>query len=127
MEFSYKLSCGKGTNTFSGLNWAIEPLVIENRVLGVLGIYLRSQEATERVISDSVILSNLLSHISHLLLKRSLEKEEKKFMLLQEQEKLQQSMLSSVSHDLKTPLSSIMGSISSLKSFKESFNETQKR
>jgi two-component system sensor histidine kinase KdpD len=125
-SFSYKQSCGKGTNTFSGLNWAIEPLVIENRVLGVLGIYLRSQEATERVISDSVILSNLLSHISHLLLKRNLEKEEKKSMLLQEQEKLQQSMLSSVSHDLKTPLASIMGSISSLKSFKESFNETQK-
>lgn len=79
-KYSYKLGCGKGTNTFSGLNWAIEPLVVENRVLGVLAIYLRSKEAEERVISDSVILGNLLSNISHLLLKRNLEKEEKKII-----------------------------------------------
>lgn len=35
-------------------------------------------------------------------------------------------MLSSVSHDLKTPLASIMGSLSSLKSYKDSFSEVQK-
>ena len=125
-SYMYKKSSGKGTNTFSALSWAIEPLVIEDRVLGVIAIYLRSTEATERVISDSVILGSLLSHISHLLLKRGLEKEEKNMLLLKEQEKLQQSMLSSVSHDLKTPLASIMGSLSSLKSFKDSFSETQK-
>jgi two-component system sensor histidine kinase KdpD len=124
-SFKYRVSCGKGTNTFAGLDWAVEPLVIENRVLGVIAIYLKSEAAIERLTSDSVILSNMLSHISHLLLKRSLEREEKKSLLLDEQRKLQKSMLSSVSHDLKTPLASIMGALSSLKSFKESFSETQ--
>lgn len=85
-SFKYKVSCGKGTNTFAGLNWAIEPLVIENRVLGVIAIYLKSEENIERIASDSVLLSNMLSHISHLLLKRSLEKEEKKSLLLDEQQ-----------------------------------------
>ncbi|QIW10974.1 ATP-binding protein [Francisella sp. LA112445] len=124
-SFKYKVSCGKGTNTFAGLNWAIEPLVIENRVLGVIAIYLKSEETIERIVSDSVLLSNMLSHISHLLLKRSLEKEEKKSLLLDEQRKLQKSMLSSVSHDLKTPLASIMGALSSVKSFKDSFSQQQ--
>lgn len=34
-------------------------------------------------------------------------------------------MLSSVSHDLKTPLASIMGALSSIKSYKDSFNPEQ--
>ncbi|MDE4990403.1 hypothetical protein NAH39_10015, partial [Francisella tularensis subsp. holarctica] len=38
---------------------------------------------------------------------------------------LQKSMLSSVSHDLKTPLASILGALSSIKSYKDSFNPEQ--
>ena len=34
-------------------------------------------------------------------------------------------MLSSVSHDLKTPLASLMGALSSIKSHKDSFNPEQ--
>ena len=124
-SFKYKVSSGKGSNTFAGLDWAIEPLIIENRVLGVVGIYLKSEEAVERITADSVILSNMLSHISHLLLKRSLEIQEKRSLVLDEQRKLQKSMLSSVSHDLKTPLASIMGALSSVKSFGESFTQAQ--
>ncbi|APC92394.1 MULTISPECIES: ATP-binding protein [Francisella] len=124
-SFKYKDSCGKGTNTFAGLDWAVEPLVIENRVLGVIAIYLSSELAVERITTDSVILSSMLSHISHILLKRNLEKEEKKSLLLDEQRRLQKSMLSSVSHDLKTPLASIMGALSSIKSYKDSFNPEQ--
>lgn len=124
-SFKYKDSCGKGTNTFAGLDWAVEPLVIENRVLGVIAIYLSSETAVERITTDSVILSSMLSHISHILLKRNLEKEEKKSLLLDEQRRLQKSMLSSVSHDLKTPLASIMGALSSIKSYKDSFNPEQ--
>ena len=29
-SFKYGSACGKGTNTFTGLDWAIQPLVIEN-------------------------------------------------------------------------------------------------
>lgn len=75
-SFKYKDSCGKGTNTFAGLDWAVEPLVIENRVLGVIAIYLSSETAVERITTDSVILSSMLSHISHILLKRNLERGE---------------------------------------------------
>ncbi|AJI53106.1 sensor histidine kinase [Francisella philomiragia] len=124
-SFKYKDSCGKGTNTFAGLDWAVEPLVIESRVLGVIAVYLSSEEAVERIVTDSVILSSMLSHISHLLLKRNLEREEKKSLVLDEQRRLQKSMLSSVSHDLKTPLASIMGALSTVKSFKESFTQEQ--
>lgn len=99
--------------------------MIENRVLGVIAIYLSSETAVERITTDSVILSSMLSHISHILLKRNLEKEEKKSLLLDEQRRLQKSMLSSVSHDLKTPLASIMGALSSIKSYKDSFNPEQ--
>lgn len=51
----------------------------------------------------------MLSHISHIFLKRNLEKEEKKSLLLDKQRRLQESILSSVSYDLKTLLASIMG------------------
>ena len=72
-----------------------------------------------------MILSSILSHISHIFLKTNLEKEEKKSLLLDEQRRLQKSMLSSVSHDLKTPLASIMRALNSIKSYKDSFNPEQ--
>ena len=124
-SFKYRSGCGKGTNTFAGLDWAIQPLVIENRVLGVIAVYLKSDDAIERVLSDGVILNNMLSHVSHLILKKNLEKEEKKYMILDEQRRLQESMLSSVSHDLKTPLSSIMGSLSTIQSYGDSFSKEE--
>lgn len=46
--------------------------------------------------------------------------------LLQERERLRTNMFSSISHDLKTPLASIMASLSSLQSMKDTLRQDQK-
>ncbi|MDE4945127.1 histidine kinase dimerization/phospho-acceptor domain-containing protein, partial [Francisella tularensis] len=65
------------------------------------------------------------SQLAPTLLKRQPDTEEQPSLLLDEQRRLQHSMLSSVSHDRKTPLASIMGALSSIKSYKESVNPEQ--
>jgi len=126
-SWQQKNICGISTSTFSGLLWYFEPLLIDNRVLGIMAIHVKNQGNIDKFMTDQSLLKTMFSQISNLLLKRNLEKEEHKSAILEEQEKLQKAMLSSVSHDLKTPLASIMGSLSSLLNYQDMFSKEDKR
>ncbi|WP_162902181.1 sensor histidine kinase [Facilibium subflavum] len=119
--WQHKSPCGMSTQTFSGVNWYFEPLLIEQRLLGIMAIYIKYPSSIEKFMNEQLILKSMFSQISNLLLKRSLEQEERKLSIVSEQEKLQKSLLSSVSHDLKTPLASIMGTLSSVVNYSDVF------
>jgi two-component system sensor histidine kinase KdpD len=125
--WQHKSICGATTNTFSGLQWYFEPFLVDDRIFGIISIYMGNKEDEINFSSDYLMIKQMLIQASQLLLKQFLENEEHKFKSLEWKQKLQKSMLSSVSHDLKTPLASIMGSVSSVISYRDKFSEKDQK
>lgn len=102
---------GVGTlvNT-SGLNWRYEPLIGHHGEIGVLALeippYLKLDASFGRLL-------RALADQSALILERiELSEMMSESRVREEKEKLRALLLSSVSHDLKTPLASIIGAMS---------------
>ena len=83
------------------------------RVVGVLGVVPESQD--QELDPERRHLLESLASQAALAVERSLLAEEaRQAHLLQETEKLQSALLNSISHDLRTPLATITGALSSL-------------
>lgn len=101
---------GLGAPSHSGASWRFEPMVAQSGMIGVLAVRPRSKAVLE------IWLSRLLAGIAdqtalimeHFELTRTMEATR----IREEREKLRSMLLSSVSHDLKTPLAGIIGSLS---------------
>ncbi len=101
---------GLGTPSHASASWRFEPMVAQSGMIGVLAVRPRSRPVLE------VWLSRLLAGIAdqtalimeHFELTRTMEATR----IREEREKLRSMLLSSVSHDLKTPLAGIIGSLS---------------
>jgi two-component system, OmpR family, sensor histidine kinase KdpD len=112
--FEHDQPAGLGTDTLSAASLRCQPLKTAQGLVGVLGIHPRGP----------VILStpeqrqtfNAFIHQAALAVERaSLAEQARQAGLLQATEKLQTALLNSISHDLRTPLVSITGALSSLR------------
>ncbi len=121
-----KIPCGKSTQTFGALSWYFEPLIVDERMLGIIAIHVKFEYKVEAFLFDQVLIKTMLSHVANELLQQRLLHQEQEALLLKEQEKLQKALLSSVSHDLKTPLASITGSLSSVLNYGKMFSNEDK-
>ncbi|MBA3581235.1 MAG: DUF4118 domain-containing protein [Gammaproteobacteria bacterium] len=108
---------GHGTRFFKECEWLFLPLAGAERVLAVLGVNaqashteLWSNESQRRLIAMRDQTNVALDRIE---LARKMEKTQ----LAAETEKLRSALLSSVSHDLRTPLASVIGSATTLRDF----------
>ena len=87
---------------------------------GVGTIWVIAHDQSVRFDSEDVrVMTSLASFASSayqtlLSLERKLEAEAQRTQLLQETDKLQKALLNSISHDLRTPLASIMGTLDSV-------------
>jgi two-component system sensor histidine kinase KdpD len=82
-------------------------------VLGVLGINLRETGAD--FADDEESLFNALVNQAAVAIQRArLAEEARQVELIRQKEKLQSALLSSISHDLRTPLASITGTLTTL-------------
>ncbi|WP_440682172.1 ATP-binding protein [Cysteiniphilum halobium] len=124
--WSNKTACGKSTQTFSALPWYFEPLIVDERMLGIIAICVKFEYKVEAFLFDQILIKTMLSHVANALLQQRLLQQEQEAMILKEQEKLQKTLLSSVSHDLKTPLASITGALSSVLSYEKMFSKEDK-
>lgn len=107
-----------------GTGWRFEPMMSPTGEVGVLGI-----KPFGKTMLDSwfgllltAIADQTASVLQHIGLERSMEEAR----LREEREKLRAMLLSSVSHDLKTPLASIIGALSVHRSLGERLT-SQKR
>ncbi|HVO41268.1 MAG TPA: DUF4118 domain-containing protein, partial [Aggregatilineales bacterium] len=104
---------GLGTETFPSAQGLYLPLITAHGVFGVMDIYPRQ---SQRFFSQEQL--NLLGAFTHqtaLALERTRLAEEAERTRLQiETERMRNALLSSVSHDLRTPLASIEGATSTL-------------
>lgn len=104
---------GKGTETLSGAEGLYVPLKSEQTKLGALGIVPADPErmalpAQRRLLEGFAGLASLA------IMRLQLAEEARQASCVAESEKLRTALFNSVSHDLRTPLASITGAITSL-------------
>ncbi len=102
---------GAGTNTFHGAKAYYMPLKSHGKILGVLGVSCvnGSLEPEQKYIFETVA-----SQIYIALDREILVETQKKSSLEIEGERLRSNLLRSISHDLRSPLAGIKGSVSTI-------------
>jgi two-component system sensor histidine kinase KdpD len=88
------------------------PIVIENQVLGVL--YLRLKDDQNMSDIETQVVDSLRNHAAVILQRDRLMKAEARAQALAEADRLKTALLSMVSHDFRSPLTSIKASVSTL-------------
>ncbi|MDE3060340.1 MAG: DUF4118 domain-containing protein [Pseudomonadota bacterium] len=90
--------------------WRFEPMVASGSVIGVMGVKPRSRSQLDAWFGQflSAIADQTASIIQHIDLERTMQETR----LREEREQLRSILLSSVSHDFKTPLAGIIGALS---------------
>lgn len=115
---------GATTDTLSSAKCLYLAIRVNSRVYGVVGIYIGEQPL------DSFEKSILLSILGECALALENEKnarEKEEAAILAKNEQLRANLLRAISHDLRTPLTSISGNASNLLSNGNSFDEETKK
>jgi len=113
-SYNHKQNAGLGTDTLPSAKALYIPLVGSNGVVGVMGIMPHDDERTSYS-ADIVELLEAFASITASALERANAAEMvEKTIVEAESEKLRNILLSSVSHDLRTPLAAITGAASTL-------------
>ncbi|WP_445620260.1 ATP-binding protein [Kushneria sp. Sum13] len=105
---------GHGSQTLAGQRWRFIALVEKSRILGVVGLALGDQSAPPPY-DQEVLIDTLISQLGMALARTRLVSDLGAARLAEENERLRSALLSSVSHDLRTPLASIIGAAGALR------------
>ncbi|MFT3950851.1 MAG: sensor histidine kinase KdpD [Oscillospiraceae bacterium] len=105
-------SAGVSTDTLPGAKAWYLPVASRSAVLAVVGIVLSSRE--EVLPFERSLLIAMLNEMSFAIEKNHLNEMQKETQMLAEKERLRANLLRAISHDLRTPLTSISGSTSIL-------------
>jgi two-component system sensor histidine kinase KdpD len=112
--FENRLPAGRGTDTFADSPSSFYPMVVGNQAIGVLEV--KDVSRTILMNSEKRKLLEAYCGMAALAIERTrLVEEQKNAQLTLETERLQNALLSSISHDLRTPLATITGVLSSLR------------
>ncbi|WP_447724070.1 DUF4118 domain-containing protein [Sphingomonas koreensis] len=104
---------GAGTSTLNAADWQFHPLRTALGVLAVVG--LSRDDGREPVTADrAVLLSTLLGQAALAHERLKLESEVREVSVLKERDRLRAALLSSIGHDLRTPLTSVATAIEGL-------------
>jgi two-component system sensor histidine kinase KdpD len=112
-------AAGRGTDTLPALAWQFRPMRGARSVVGLLGIKL-SEDAGALDAERSKALDALLDQAVIALERAELMEERARGEARSETEALRTALLTSLGHDLKTPLTSIRGAIGTLRASGES-------
>ena len=126
-----------GSGLAAGSPWTFLPLSLPQRAtaagdlppraLGVLAVHQGALSRGPRAEEEARLLYAMRDQAALALERVRLVEREQNDRLLAESERLRSAMLASVSHDLRTPLASIMGGASSLLELGPTLNEAARR
>ena len=117
---------GSGTEIMPGAEMHYLPLTASLRVVGVLAVKARHGDESLSP-EQGQLLEAFVSQAALATERALLEQKARQAQLLQEADKLQKALLNSVSHGLRTPLASIMGTLSSLSEDQAMLDEVTRR
>ncbi len=104
---------GKGTDTLRDASELVLPVMAENKALAALVI--RSDREEENLSGDQLQLIEAFSDLAAIAIMRAkLAREAEQAQQLAESERLHRALLDSISHDLRTPLASVIGAVTGL-------------
>ena len=104
-------AAGRGTDAFSGAAIRYEPVKSGGQAIAVVGLFERDAALAS---ADVMRIDTALSLIGRALERERLVEERRQATLRAESERIRSSLLRSVSHDFRTPLSGIVGAAESL-------------
>lgn len=104
---------GSGSATLPAADWQFHPLKTSLGVLAVLGV--ARDDGRDPVPADrAVLLSTLVGQAALAHERLHLENEMRSISLLKERDRLRAALLSSIGHDLRTPLTGVTGAIEAI-------------
>lgn len=118
---------GRNTDTLPAALLRYLPLKTARGVIGVLGV--RGPEAAEQSLTPEQrrLMEAFASQAALAVERAQLDQQAQQAQVLQATEKLQTALLNSISHDLRTPLVSITGALSSLEDDGAPFDPATRR
>lgn len=111
-----KQTAGRGSDTLPGAKRLFMPLMTARGPVGVLGLH-RARSGDLLSPDDRRLLDALVDLAALTLERVRMADDVEGARVLRESERFRMALMSSISHDLKTPLSSIIGTISGLKHY----------
>jgi len=123
--FKHGQPAGKGTDTLPSGQWWWLPLSGDGQPLGLLGI--RQLGADQAGLQKRRLIAALAQPLAQALGRATLAQELEAARLHGQTEELRSALLASVSHDLRTPLTAMRGSIDSLASLGHSMSEADRQ
>lgn len=122
---------GKGSKVYPSNPLRFLPVSSHNRVYAVVGYNPDEEKAVEpreqNYQVDRELVVSILGECSMSLEKERIQREKEEEVLRRRNEKLRADLLRSISHDLRTPLTSISGNASNLLSSGDNFDEGVRR
>ena len=111
--YEHKEPAGLGTNTLPGNLWIYIPLVLPSGCTGVVGLHPQTPHFSRNAIVRD-LLQACLDQIALALERTKLSEAAQQAALRAEKEEVRNTLLRSISHDLRTPLAVITGTTSTL-------------
>jgi len=109
--FLNKKIAGAGTGTLRGASAFYAPIVSQDKVLGVIGISCIKGILDQ---NSRLFLDIITSQVAMALERQYLTNEQQRILLDSEKEKMRSNLLRAISHDLRTPLTGILGASSTI-------------
>jgi two-component system sensor histidine kinase KdpD len=124
--FEHGVPAGRGTDTLPAASIRCQPLNTPKGIVGVLGVRPRDPE-TFLTPEQRQTLSAFSNQAALAIERATLADQAHQAELLQATEQLQTALLNSISHDLRTPLVSITGALTSLDEQPQALTDESRR
>jgi two-component system, OmpR family, sensor histidine kinase KdpD len=124
-SFENNRAAGRGSDTLPGAKWLFLPMRTGRGAIGIIGI--DSDKSGPWLTPDQRRLLDALADQGALAVERvQLVEDMERVQRTAETERLRAALLTSISHDLKTPLASVIGSAGTLRDFGDKLTDSEK-
>ena len=109
--FVNQKNAGAGTDTLMGAGGFYLPVISQGNVLGVIGLSCANGKLNQDNLS---FLKRITSQVAMALERQYLSDEQRMVLIESAKEKMRSNLLRAISHDLRTPLTGILGASSAI-------------